>query len=611
MKKIYITFLFFALIPIIVFSQGSNSFKLHSHNDYLRNVPFWEAFGAGCASIEVDLILQDNQLMVAHEKESIHPERTLINLYLEPIQKAETLGLTEGFDFHLLVDFKTEAYETLDLLIKQLKPYEPILYSANNPRGLKLIISGNRPKAEDYHRYPSWILFDYQSKSLNTTLPWDKIAMVSLNFNQFSVWNGKGRMVEAEKEKLLSFINEVHSFEKPVRFWASPDSKSAWKAFYEMGVDYINTDKPNEAKQYLSNLDRNIYSGQETHTPYSPDFENDGAEIQPEKIILMIGDGNGLAQLSAGMFANKNQLNMIQLKNMGFVKTQAADDFTTDSAAGGTAFATGGKANNRALGISPSGKSLTNITEILHRYGFSSGIVTTDRLTGATPAAFYAHHPERDDIDQIAAYLPESKLDLFVGGGKRDFTQFETNRLDELSAKGFTLMRSLDEIGGSEADKIGYFASPTGMPSMEKGRGEYLLKSTRNSIRFLENKKSPFFLMIESALIDSGGHGNSSSTIVRELLDFDQVIGWMIQYVDQNPNTLLIITADHETAGVSLPQGNILKNEVEFAFHSDDHTGIMVPIFAYGAHSGEFRGVYENTEVFHKIMKLVKKYYQE
>ncbi len=117
--------------------------------------------------------------------------------------------------------------------------------------------------------------------------------------------------------------------------------------------------------------------------------------------------------------------------------------------------------------------------------------------------------------------------------------------------------------------------------------------------------------MIESAMIDSGGHGNSSSTIVRELLDFDQVIGWMIQYVDQNPNTLLVITADHETAGVSLPQGNISNNEVEFAYHSDDHTGIMVPIFAYGAHSGEFRGVYENTEVFHKIMKLVKKYYQE
>lgn len=92
--------------------------------------------------------------------------------------------------------------------------------------------------------------------------------------------------------------------------------------------------------------------------------------------------------------------------------------------------------------------------------------------------------------------------------------------------------------------------------------------------------------MIEAANIDSGGHSNSTSMIVSEMLDFDEVIGKVVQYVDDNPNTLLIITADHETGGVSIPQGDIASNTVELGFHSDDHTGIMVPVFAYGAHSG-------------------------
>lgn len=107
------------------------------------------------------------------------------------------------------------------------------------------------------------------------------------------------------------------------------------------------------------------------------------------------------------------------------------------------------------------------------------------------------------------------------------------------------------------------------------------------------------------------GHSNSTSMIVSEMLDFDEVIGKVVQYVDDNPNTLLIITADHETGGVSIPQGDIASNTVELGFHSDDHTGIMVPVFAYGAHSGDFRGVYENSELFHKIMKLVNKYHQK
>jgi alkaline phosphatase len=258
MKKIYLLILCSFLNLHFSIAQEYKPFKLHSHNDYLRKVPFWEAFGAGCASIEADVILQDGELMVAHERATIKKERTLKSLYLSPIQKAKELSLVDEFGFHLMIDIKTEAYATLEVLIKQLNEFEPMLYSPANQNGLKIIVSGNRPKVEDYNDYPSWILFDYQSRSLNDQLPWEKIGMVSLNFRQFSVWNGEGRIVEKEKEKLISFIQQVHSFDKPVRFWGTPDSQSAWKAFYDLGIDYINTDMPYEANQYLSNLDKNI-----------------------------------------------------------------------------------------------------------------------------------------------------------------------------------------------------------------------------------------------------------------------------------------------------------------------------------------------------------------
>ncbi|MCE7054833.1 alkaline phosphatase [Algoriphagus sp. AGSA1] len=591
-------FLLFSIFQLA--AQESRTFQLHSHNDYLQTVPFWTAYSAGASSIEVDVILQEGKLMAAHEPETINPKRTLESLYLNPISEGLKSGVISSVDFHLLVDLKTEAYATLEVLLESMANYDELLYSKGNPTGLKLIISGNRPKPEDYQKYPDWMFFDYQSKELNSDLPWEKIGMVSLSFRQFSVWNGKGRMVESERQEVQNFIDMVHSFDKPVRFWGSPDSKSAWKAFYEMAEDYINTDHPIAAAEYLGKLGENIYQNPDKHEVYQPNFEIDGTDVPVKNVILMIGDGNGLAQISAGLFANGNELNLTQLKNMGLVKTQAADDFTTDSAAGATAYATGEKTNNRALSVGPDGKPLRNLPDILVDFGFSSGIITTDKLTGATPAAFYAHHPERDDSEEIAAFLPKSKLNLFIGGGADNFA-FE---VENLKAEGFTLVESLEELAG---DRVGYFAAQGSLPKMLDGRGDYLLKSTNAALNFFEQKQSPFFMMVEAANIDSGGHANSTSMIVSEMLDFDEVIGEVIRFADEHPGTLVLITADHETGGVSLPQGDVASGKVELGFHSDDHTGIMVPIFAYGAHSGDFRGVYENTEVFHRIIGLIKK----
>ena len=601
--KLFKNFLFFAcvLASFSGYAQNKAAFAVHSHNDYLQPVPFWDAYSAGCASIEVDVILQEGELMVAHEKESIQASRTFESLYLKPIQQGVDLGLIKEFNFHLLVDIKTEAYSTLDLLVKQTQPYAAILYSPENPRGLKLIISGGRPKADDYVKYPSWIFFDYQSRELTAELPWEKIGMVSLSFPRFSVWNGKGRMVDSQRQQLQAFIDLVHSFDRPVRFWASPDGKTAWRAFHEMGIDYINTDRPAEANKYLRGLTKNVYANSNPQEVYTPGYAVDGKDVPVKQILLLIGDGNGLAQISSGMVANGGELTLTQLRTIGLVKTQAADDFTTDSASGATAMATGQKANNRALGLNASGDSIPNLPYFLSQKGFKTGLVTNDELTGATPAAFYAHHPERDAAVEIAGYLPASALNLVIGGGGKHFKK------EKLSQAGFTLVSNMQELGEVKEPRVAHFASEGGMPSMEAGRGNFLSQAFLQASSYLSKGKSPFFLMLEAAKIDSGGHSNAPSTIVTELLDFDRAIAEAIRYADTHPGTLVLVTADHETGGVSIPQGDLERREVELAFHSDDHTGILVPLFAYGARSSAFAGVYDNTEIFHRLLKVIGK----
>ena len=257
MRKIFSLPLFLLLIVYGLKAQEARKFQLHSHNDYLQTVPFWTAFGAGASSIEIDVILKDGKLMVAHEPETIDPKRTIESLYMDPISGGLKSGLIESFNFHLLVDLKTAAHATLDVLLEAMKPYEAFLYGKDNPGGLKLIISGNRPQPEEYEHYPEWMFFDYQSKALTADLPWEKVGMVSLSFRQFSAWNGEGSMAEHERQAVQDFIDLVHRFDKPARLWATPDSKYAWKVFYEMGMNYINTDLPVEAGNYLNSLSGN------------------------------------------------------------------------------------------------------------------------------------------------------------------------------------------------------------------------------------------------------------------------------------------------------------------------------------------------------------------
>lgn len=608
LKKTTLLSLFVILFfPIVAWTQQSP--KIHSHNDYIRTAPFWEAYANGLESIETDVILLNGELYVAHENETITPERTLKSLYLDPIQVAYDLKINNRKPFQLLIDIKTEAYSTLDKIKEAVAPYNALYTSeAGEPPLVTFVISGNRPKLADYTNYPDHILFDYQSITEIDDLPMNKIALISLSFGRFSDWNGKGRLIDSHQERLEEVIAIAHSLGKPFRFWATPDSKTSWKALSELGVDYINTDMPYAAKDYLSSLSERLYTSPNQKEIYTPTFEIDGKESPIKNVILLIGDGFGLAQFSSALYGNGNQLSLATLKNLGLIKTQAADDFTTDSAAAGTALSTGQKVKNRSIGALPDGSPAQNLPEYLQQYGFKTGIVTTDNVTGATPGAFYAHQTERDLIREIAGDLAKSPINLFIGGGKNDFLRYDVDEIGNLEKAGFELLSGLDALAQSKADRVGYFAANHGLPRVVQGRHDFLKDATNASIQFLHAKNNPFLLVIEGAYMDSGGHSNHVETVVEEGIDFDEAVGAALKFADENGETLVIITADHETGGATLPQGNISKGLVEMEFSTNDHTGVPVPIFTYGPHAGEFRGVYENTEVFHKIIRLIEKY---
>ena len=254
MYRIFIFLFLFISTSYSTAQELEEKHKLHSHNDYLQRVPYWEAYANQMESIEADVILLDGELYVAHEKESIQTNRTLSSLYLDPIRKTFELNFGGAKNFQLLIDLKTEAYPTLKKLEEVLSQYKDLFIGDANTPKVSIVVSGNRPSPRDYRNYPDYILFDYQSVSDTAALPLEKIAMISLNFRKFSTWNGTGRIASQELEAIKNAVKVARSLNKPIRFWATPDGEIAWKTLMDLGVDYINTDHPHEARAFFNRL---------------------------------------------------------------------------------------------------------------------------------------------------------------------------------------------------------------------------------------------------------------------------------------------------------------------------------------------------------------------
>lgn len=222
---------------------------IHSHNDYKQVVPFWYAYSSNAKSIEVDLVIQDDSLYISHGDDVIDQRRTIETLYLQPLKQAIDLSIGTTDQIHFLVDMKSDAQKSLDLLLPMLKKYESTIEKS----GVTFVISGNRTPIESYVDLPSYIQMDYQSLDpVNNEKAWDKVSMISLAFKPYSSWDGNGAIPQEDQKKIKAVVDAAHQMGKPFRFWGTPDTENAWQQLWALGVDVINTDQPDVVNRYLA-----------------------------------------------------------------------------------------------------------------------------------------------------------------------------------------------------------------------------------------------------------------------------------------------------------------------------------------------------------------------
>jgi len=329
-----------------------------------------------------------------------------------------------------------------------------------------------------------------------------------------------------------------------------------------------------------------------------------------KNVIFLVGDGMGLAQITGAMYANGNKLNLERFKTIGLHKTHASDKLITDSAAGATAFSCGIKTYNGAIGVKDDKSSCETVAELAKQARMSVGMVATSTIVHATPASFYAHQPQRKMYEEIAMDLANFKPDYFVGGGKKFFDRRDDEKdlIKMMQADGYTIGNYFDneflEMDLPEKGGFGFLTADEDPLPVAQGRN-YLLSASVAAIPFLAKRSDRgFFLLIEGSQIDWGGHANDGDYVVSELLDFDRVVGRVLDYAEKDGNTLVVVTADHETGGYSNIQGSKMDSLVT-KFTSGYHTATMVPVFAYGPGANRFSGIYDNTEIYEKLKSVL------
>lgn len=355
-----------------------------------------------------------------------------------------------------------------------------------------------------------------------------------------------------------------------------------------------------------TNNDPKIYPGGETHEVRT--YPHEFTSQQPKNIILIIGDGMGVAHVHAGLTANKGRLFLENFKHVGFTKTHSANSYITDSAASATALATGNKTDNGAIGVDTDQQPVENLTETAIRHGYATGLVATSSITHATPAAFAAHQVNRGMEEEIAQDLLESGVNVLIGGGHDYFTRRKDGRnlVNEFTRNGYAYLQDVESIRAFDGNKLIALTAPRANGRLQT-RGDMLPVSTETAIRTLQKHENGFFLMVEGSFIDSGGHANNTIQIVEEVLDLDRAIGKALDFAAEDGRTLIVVLADHETGGMTLLGGSYETGMVKGEYTTGGHSGVMTPVFAYGPGACLFTGIMDNTDIHAKISQLLVK----
>lgn len=337
---------------------------------------------------------------------------------------------------------------------------------------------------------------------------------------------------------------------------------------------------------------------------------DDAKKARPRNVVLMIGDGMGLNQLSAAMYSTTEPLAMERIKTIGIHKSHSADDLITDSAAGATAFACGVKTNNSYLGLDAAGKKHTSLLRQAGSQGIKTGLVVSSTIVHATPAAFFAYNTNRNAYDSIAADLPDARVDFLVGGGKKYFDRRKDDTLNlitRMREQGYFVTDYFEQDYASwavpDVPRVAFFTADGDPLPVVNGR-DYLPKASADALNFLSRRaRKGFFLMIEGSQIDWGGHANDAGYVISEMIDFDRAVRAVLDFAERDGNTLVVITGDHDAGGLTINGGK--QGDLVCQFSTVKHTGGCIPVYAYGPGAETFSGIYDNTQIYHKLKKLL------
>lgn len=342
------------------------------------------------------------------------------------------------------------------------------------------------------------------------------------------------------------------------------------------------------------------------------------AAEQPRNLIYMIGDGMGLSHVSMlqieGGYA---QTAFDRMENIALTTSYSANNRVTDSAAAGTALATGTKTNNSMLGMSPDSLPHQSILMRAREQGLATGFVVTCEVQHATPGAFYAHVPYRGDYASISRQLATAGLDVIAGGGSKMMTTPDEENpeqptpLEQLQAAGYQSVATLEELESVAQTPVVALLAEGHLPSMLRGRGDYLPRAVRKSLSLLEaqGREQGFMLMVEGSQIDFESHGNNTEGILAEVRDFEAAVREAMAYVDAHPETLLVVTSDHETGGMAIASGHTdftrSESGIDYRYGTTSHTGIALPVYLYGCGAEQINGFIDNAELGRRLMAIM------
>ena len=249
MKRILKSWLLAAALCFCVTAAAERPVLIHSHNDYCRRAPFWQAYAQGVYSIEADVFLHDGKLLVGHDVEDLSPDMTFESLYVEPIvtlfkRNGGRAWKDSDEQLQLMVELKSATEPTLQAVTALLGRYPEVFDPTVNPEAVRIAVTGRVPAPADFGKYPAYVRFDGNWEVDYTPAQLERIALVSADFKDYSQWNGKGSIIPVERVKLEKIIDRAHGWGKPVRFWGAPEGTTVYYTFYDMGIDYINTDHP-------------------------------------------------------------------------------------------------------------------------------------------------------------------------------------------------------------------------------------------------------------------------------------------------------------------------------------------------------------------------------